>query len=60
MFRMTFNKFVNLILFYESLYDFFYKILDDLTGDRDMSIDQVIYIIQKSVFLSTIKTLTIV
>ena len=35
---MTFNKLVDLVLFYESLYDLFCKILDDLTGDRDMSI----------------------
>ena len=55
-----FNKLVSLVLFYESLYDLFYKILNDLTSDRDISIGQAIYIVQKSIFLSTIETLTIV
>ena len=39
MFKITFNKLINLVLSYKSLYNFFYKILNNLISDRDMFID---------------------
>ena len=35
---MTLDKLTDSVLSYESLYNLFCKILDDLTSDRDMSI----------------------
>ena len=57
---MTFNKLTNSVLFYESLYNLFCNILNDLINNKNMSIDQTIYIIQKNIFLNTIETLTII